>query len=139
MSSTGATPKSSATPYSPSVRVPADHDIVFVSGQLPLDPSGHLTSSRDIADQTRLALEGALAVLRHDGATAADVVKVTLFVRDLRRYDEINSAYLATLKDCRPARSTVEVSSLPRGALVEVEMVAAVPVAPTSPTFGPSK
>jgi len=114
----------SPLPYSPSVTVPARSGLVFVSGQLPLDSSGRVSGSMDIGEQTRLALERALSVLMTNNCTVADIVKVTIYVTALGHYDAINDAYLSIMKDCRPARSMVEVSALPRGASVEVDLIA---------------
>lgn len=120
-------PTPNLIPYTPAVRVHASADLLFISGQLPLDPEAGEIVLTDIVDQTRQALLNALVVINNAGATSDEVVKVTLFVRDLDRYAEINQVYVAVFGRSRPARTTIEVSRLPKDALVEVEMIAAVP------------
>lgn len=120
-------PMLNLVPYSPAVRVQASADLLFVSGQLPVDPEVGDIVLTDIVDQTRQALLNALAVVRNAGASPDDVVKVTLFVRDLDRYAEINQVYVGIFGQSRPARTTVEVARLPKDALVEVEVIASVP------------
>lgn len=114
-------------PYSQAIRVPYMRALLFVSGQLPIssrseDEEGVL----DLQSQYRLALENALAIVRAGGGGPHDVVKATVFLTDLTRYDEFNAVYSEFFDDWRPARSVVQVSGLPRGAPVEVELIAAV-------------
>lgn len=123
-----ATPPAPLGPYSPAIRCRAQCEFVFVSGQLPLDASGGPTG-HDLGAQTRSALANALAVARREGAGPEDVVKITLYTTDISHMDALNEAYADVLGGARPARTTVEVSRLPRGALIEVDLIAAV--APT--------
>ena len=108
-------------PYSQAI----DSDgLVFTAGQIPLDPQTMDLVGETAPEQARQALRNARAVLQAAGASLADVVKVTVFVRDMGQFAAINEVYQEFFREAPPARSVVEVSGLPRGALVEVEMVA---------------
>lgn len=97
---------------------------LFTAGQIPLDPrSGDLVGG-DIEPQTRQVLANLAAVLKEAGGGWNDVVKTTVFLTDMADFPRFNEIYAATLGDARPARSTVQVSALPRGVNVEVELVA---------------
>ncbi len=97
---------------------------VFCSGQVPLDPhSGDLVGG-SIADQTQRCLENLSAVLRAAGASLDDVVKVTAFLLDMGDFPEFNEAYGEFFGDEPPARATVAVAGLPKGAQVEIECIA---------------
>jgi 2-iminobutanoate/2-iminopropanoate deaminase len=98
--------------------------LIFVSGQLPLDPATRAIVPGTAADQFRTALTNAETILASCGAALSDVVKTTVFVTDLSAFDEINAAYAERFGGHAPARSVVEVSRLPRGASVEIELVA---------------
>ncbi|MDQ3951796.1 MAG: RidA family protein, partial [Actinomycetota bacterium] len=99
---------------------------VFCSGQVPLDPQTGELIGGSIADQTRRCLENLSAVLRAAGATLDDVVKVTAFLIDMNDFPEFNEAYGEFFGDEPPARATVAVAGLPKGAEVEVECIAQV-------------
>lgn len=97
---------------------------VYCSGQVPLDPrSGELVGG-SIADQTRRCLENLSAVLSAAGASLDDVVKVTAFLLDMGDFPEFNEAYSEFFGDEPPARATVAVAGLPKGAEVEIECIA---------------
>jgi 2-iminobutanoate/2-iminopropanoate deaminase len=97
---------------------------VLCSGQVPLDPrSGELVGG-SIADQTRRCLENLSAVLLAAGASLDDVVKVTAFLLDMGDFPEFNEAYGGFFGDEPPARATVAVAGLPKGAQVEIECIA---------------
>jgi 2-iminobutanoate/2-iminopropanoate deaminase len=99
---------------------------LFTAGQIPLDPkSGELVTG-DVQAQTRQVLANLAAVLGAAGATWADVVKTTVFLTDMGDFPAFNEIYAATFGDARPARSTVQVTALPRGVNVEVELIAKV-------------
>lgn len=99
---------------------------LFTAGQIPLDAvSGELITG-DVQAQTRQVLANLAAVLAAAGASWADVVKTTVFLTDMGDFPAFNEIYAATFGDARPARSTVQVSALPRGVSVEVELVAKV-------------
>ncbi len=111
-------------PYSAGVRTPAGASLLFVSGQLPLDPlSGEVVPGGLVAQVTR-ALRNGLAVVEAAGSSLRDIVKTTVFVTDLSEFAVVNEAYAEFFQDVRPARAVVEVSRLPRDCAVEVEMVA---------------
>jgi 2-iminobutanoate/2-iminopropanoate deaminase len=98
---------------------------LFCSGQIPLDPKSDQIVSGDIAAQTRRVLDNIAAVLRAEGLTFDDVVKTTIFLTDLGDFQTVNEIYGSYFKQNPPARSTVQVSALPKGANVEIEVIAA--------------
>ena len=100
-------------------------DILFTAGQLPLTPDGDLRDDESVAAQTRQCLENVLAILDSEGLDATDVLKVTIFLDDVDDFDEMNDAYAEFFAEDPPARSAVEVGSVPKGAAVEIEAVAA--------------
>ena len=99
-------------------------DLVFSSGQLPLDPKTGQIVEGDIGVQTRRVLDNLAAVLAASGSDLAHVTKTTVFLTDLNDFNAMNEAYALRFGDHRPARSTVEVSKLARGAKIEIECVA---------------
>lgn len=103
-------------PYTPIVRA---GDWLVVSGQLGLR-DGDLVGG-GVQEQLRQALENLAGLLSGEGASLADVVKTTVFLRHMDDYDRMNEVYVDAFGDHRPARSAVAVAGLPRGALVEVE------------------
>ncbi len=110
-------------PYSQAIRA---GDFVFASGQLGLDPAtGELRAG--IAAQAEQALDNLAAVLEAAGASLADVVKTTIFLADMADFGTVNAIYGARFRDAPPARSTVQVAALPKGGLVEIEMIAYAP------------
>jgi 2-iminobutanoate/2-iminopropanoate deaminase len=97
---------------------------VFTAGQVGLDPaSGALATGIDA--QAELAFSNVAAIVRAAGLTPADIVKVTIFITDLTQFARVNAIYERFVGTSRPARSTVGVSALPLGALIEVEAIAA--------------
>jgi 2-iminobutanoate/2-iminopropanoate deaminase len=109
-------------PYSQAMR---SGRFLFCSGQIPLDPqSGELVSG-DIAAQTRRVLDNIGAILRMEGLTFDSVVKTTIFLTNLGDFQMVNEIYGSYFKHDPPARSTVQISALPRGANVEIEVIAA--------------
>jgi 2-iminobutanoate/2-iminopropanoate deaminase len=108
-------------PYSQAVRA---GDWLFVSGQIPLDPATGQLAGEDAAAQAARALENLGAILRAAGMEYADVVKTTLFLTDLRDFAAVNQVYARYFAERPPARSTVQVSALPKGARVEIEAIA---------------
>lgn len=109
-------------PYSQAVR---SGKFLFCSGQIPLDPRSGQIISGDIAAQTRRVLDNIAAVLRGEGLTLDNVVKTTVFLTDLGDFQTVNEIYGSYFKQDPPARSTVQVSALPKGAKVEIEVIAA--------------
>lgn len=109
-------------PYSQAVRA---GDWVFVSGQLPLDPAGkNMTAS--VAGQTEACLKNLSAILAEAGLTPQDVVKTTVFMTDLGQFAAMNEVYARFFTAPCPARATVQVAALPKGAAVEIEAIAFV-------------
>jgi 2-iminobutanoate/2-iminopropanoate deaminase len=97
---------------------------LFTAGQIPLDPASGAIVPGDVAVQTTRVLANLAAVLGEAGLAWRDVVKTTVFLTDMADFPRFNEIYAATLGDARPARSTVQVSALPKGVNVEVELVA---------------
>jgi 2-iminobutanoate/2-iminopropanoate deaminase len=121
--STGGAP-AAIGPYSQAIR---SGDLVFLSGQIPLDPkSGELVSG-DITAETERVLDNLAAVLEASGCSFADVVKTTIYLLDLGDFQVVNQAYAKRFASSPPARATVQVSALPRGARVEIDAIARVP------------
>jgi 2-iminobutanoate/2-iminopropanoate deaminase len=97
---------------------------LYTAGQIPLDPAGKQVVEGDIVAQTRQVMDNLQAVLAAAGASWKDVVKTTVYLKDLGDFPRMNEVYAAEMGDARPARSTVQVSALPRGVLVEIDLVA---------------
>lgn len=110
-------------PYSQAVRTGS---MLFCAGQIPLDPQSGQIVSQDISDQTRRVMENIGAVLKAEQLTFSDVVKTTVFLTDFADFQTVNEIYGSYFKDQPPARSTVQVSALPKGARVEIEVIAVV-------------
>lgn len=108
-------------PYSQAVRV---GNLIFTAGQIPLDPASGNVVEGDIVAQTRRVMENLSAVLRASGASFAEVVKTTIFLADLGHFSKMNEVYGSYFTSEPPARSTVQVGALPRGVLVEIDMIA---------------
>ena len=107
-------------PYSQAVSA---NGLVFCSGQVALDPGGELVQG-SVSDETRRALENLAAVLHAAGSSTTNVVKVTAYLTDMGDFAEFNEAYGEFFGGEPPARATVGVAALPKGARVEVECVA---------------
>jgi 2-iminobutanoate/2-iminopropanoate deaminase len=108
-------------PYSQAIKT---GDMVFVSGQIPLDPKTGEIVAGDVQDQTRQALNNLKAVLVASGASLSNVVKTTVFITDMGQFAAVNEIYSEFFAADPPARSCVQVGALPRGAEVEVEAIA---------------
>jgi 2-iminobutanoate/2-iminopropanoate deaminase len=108
-------------PYSQAVRV---GNFVFCSGQIPLDPATQQIVAGDITAQTKRVLENVTAVLQAEGLSFENIVKTTIFLTNLGDFQTVNEIYGSYFKSEPPARSTVEVSALPKGAAVEIEVIA---------------
>jgi len=109
-------------PYSQAVR---SGRFLFCSGQIPLDPKSGQIVTGDIATQTRRVLDNIASILRAEGMTFESIVKTTIFLTTLDDFQTVNETYGSYFKQDPPARSTVQVSALPRGANVEIEVIAA--------------
>ena len=108
-------------PYSQAV---VSGNFVFVSGQIPLDPETGKMIEGDIEEKTKRVLENVSAVLESVGLSLKNVVKVTVFITDLSNFEKVNKVYSEFFGDHKPARSFVEVSALPKGAEIEIEVIA---------------
>lgn len=108
-------------PYSQAVSV---GDLVFLSGQIPLDPATGELVDKDIEAATTRVLENIRAVLETEGLTFRHVVKTTVFMKDLSLFPRMNAVYATAFPDNPPARSTVQAAALPRGVSVEIEVIA---------------
>ncbi len=99
--------------------------LVFVSGQLPIDPATGAFPEGGVKEQTRQSLLNASAILQAAGLGLQDVVKTTVFLADMGDFAAMNEVYASFFTEPFPARSAVAVKTLPKGALVEVECIAA--------------
>lgn len=115
-------------PYAQAVRF---GEFLFTSGQIPLTPEGQLVEG-GIEEQTHQVLRNLKAVLAAAGADFRDVVKTTCFLKDMNDFAAFNSVYSSYFGEHTPARSAVEVARLPRDVFVEIELIAAIPVARAS-------
>ena len=97
---------------------------LFTAGQIALDPATGQVVEGDVVAQTKRVLQNLEAVLAAAGASWKDVVKTTVFLQDMKDFPRVNDTYASVMGDARPARSTVQVAGLPRGVLVEIELVA---------------
>ena len=100
-------------PYSQGVKA---ENIIFTSGQLPIDPATGELSKGDIQKETRLCLENVKAVLEAAHGSIEHLVKVTVFVTDINDFSKINEVYAEFFGDHKPARSLIQVAALPKGA-----------------------
>lgn len=109
-------------PYSQAIR---SGDLLFLSGQIALEPAtGEIPAGLSIGEETERVLNNLMAVLEADGATAANVVKTTIYLTDLGWFQEVNEVYGRYFREDPPARATIQVSALPKGARVEIEAIA---------------
>jgi len=110
-------------PYEQAIKV---GEFVYASGQIPLDPKTGNVVDGDIRIQTRRALENLKAVVDAAGSSLERVVKTTVFLKNIGDFTAMNEVYAEFLGAAKPARSTVAVADLPRGALVEIDLIALV-------------
>lgn len=110
-------------PYSQGV---VANGFLFTAGQIALDPATGQMSTGTVGEQTEIVMGNLAAVLREVGATWDDVVRATVYLHDMAAFPQVNEVYGRWLGEARPARSTVQVSALPRGALVEIDLIVAV-------------
>lgn len=109
-------------PYSQAIQV---GNLVYTSGQLPIDPATGVFAEGGIREQTRQSLANVKAILEEAGMSMNQVVKTTVFLADMGDFAEMNSVYAEFFAAPYPARSAVAVKTLPKGALVEIEVLAA--------------
>ena len=108
-------------PYSQAIRA---NGFLYVSGQVALDPKTGEMTGGDIGQQTERALENVKGILEAAGSNLHHVVKTTVFLKDMNDFAAMNEVYAKHFTSAAPARSTVEVSRLPKDALVEIEVIA---------------
>lgn len=108
-------------PYSPAVKV---GNMLFVSGQLPIDPEDGSIVGEDIKKQTKQVLENLKALLELYSYTLKNIVKTTVFLKDMNDFAIFNQVYAEYFKEEFPARSCVEVACLPKNATIEIEAIA---------------
>ena len=109
-------------PYSQAIKV---GDLVFCSGQIPIDPVTGEFVSQDVAEQTKQVLKNLSAVLEAAGSGLGKVVKTTVFLADMGDFAAMNDVYGQFFSENKPARATVQAARLPRDAKVEIECIAA--------------
>jgi 2-iminobutanoate/2-iminopropanoate deaminase len=119
-----STPEAPAAigPYSQAVRCA---DLLFVSGQIPIDPAGGGIAPDEIEAQTRQVLANLTAIIRAAGLNAADVVKCTCFLKDMADFERFNAVYAEVFADNPPARECVQVARLPKDVRVEISAICA--------------
>ena len=110
-------------PYSQAVKT---GNLVFCSGQIPVNPATNTIEAASVEDQTRQAITNLANVLAAAGAGLSDVVKTTVFIKNMADFAAVNGVYAELFGATRPARSCVEVARLPKDVLVEIEAIAAV-------------
>ena len=108
-------------PYSQAIRA---NGFVFLSGQIPLDPKTQQVIEGDVSAQTERVIENLKAVVEAAGSSLERVVKTTVFLTDMREFAEMNEVYSRYFAAHKPARSTVEVSRLPKNVRVEIDLIA---------------
>ena len=108
-------------PYSQAIQV---GNLVYTSGQIPIDPATGTFVEGGIKEQTRQSLSNVRAILEEAGLTMANVIKTTVFLADMADFAEMNAVYAEFFTEPYPARSAVAVKTLPKGALIEIEVVA---------------
>ena len=108
-------------PYSQAIQV---GNLVYTSGQIPIDPATGVFVEGGIKEQTHQALLNVKAILEENGLSMNDIVKTTVFMADMNDFADMNAVYAEFFTEPYPARSAVAVKTLPKGALVEIEVVA---------------
>ena len=107
-------------PYSQAIQV---GNLVYTSGQLPIDPATGQFPEGGIKEQTRQSLKNIQAILQGGGLSMTSVVKTTVFMADMNDFADMNAVYAEFFSEPYPARSAVAVKTLPKGALVEIEVI----------------
>ena len=111
-------------PYSQAIKA---GNLLFCSGQIPLDPkTGEMVGAGDVRLQAKQVMANLAAVLKAGGSSFANVVKTTIYLKDLADFGAVNEIYGSHFAEAPPARATVQVAGLPRGALVEIDAIAVV-------------
>ena len=110
-------------PYSQAIRA---NNLLFISGQIPLDPVSGTMLEGTIGEQTTRVMDNIKAIVEAAGGTIDSIVKTTIFLTDLAHFQEVNGVYGSFFSDPPPARATIQVGALPLGAGVEIEAAAAL-------------
>jgi 2-iminobutanoate/2-iminopropanoate deaminase len=110
-------------PYAQAIKA---NGFVYTAGQIPLDPKSGNIVGGEITAQTRQVLENLKAILQASGSSLDRVVKATVFLKNIADFTAMNEVYAEYLGPAKPARSTVAVAELPRGALIEIDLVALI-------------
>ena len=120
-----STPKAPAAigPYSQAIRV---GNLVYTSGQIPIDPATGSFVEGGIKEQTHQSITNVKAILEEAGTSMANVIKTTVFMADMADFADMNGVYAEFFSEPFPARSAVAVKTLPKGALVEIEVIAEI-------------
>jgi 2-iminobutanoate/2-iminopropanoate deaminase len=120
-----------AGPYHPAVRF---GNLLFGSGQIPMDPATGALQEGDMRRQTQRVLDHIHAILAHENLEPSHVVKTTIYLVDLKDFTVVNEVYASFFQGSFPARSTVQVAGLPKGARIEIEFIAHYPEEQTTPS-----
>lgn len=110
-------------PYSQAIKV---GNFIFISGQIPIDPNTGEVIDGDIKEQTRRVLENIKGILESVSCSLNNIVKTTVFLKNLDDFSSMNEVYATYFSENPPARSTIEVSKLPRGVSIEIEAIAII-------------
>lgn len=111
-------------PYSQGIKA---GNTIYVSGQLPINPAtGELYKGNDIKEETRISLMNVKAILEQAGSSLKDVVKCTVFIKDMNQFGQINEMYAEIFGETKSARVCVEVARLPKDANVEIDAIAVI-------------
>lgn len=112
-------------PYSQAL-IASGQKMVFISGQIPLDPNTMQVVGHDVREQTKVVLKNLLAVVAASGASCASVVKTTVYLKNMQDFAVVNEEYARVFHEHKPARACVEVARLPKDVLVEIDAIAVV-------------
>lgn len=118
--STESAPKAIG-PYSQAIKA---NGLVFVSGQIPLDPSTGQLISGSIATQVKQVIANISAILKASGSDLSKVVKTTVYLKDMKDFDEMNQTYAEFFTETKPARATVQAAALPKNVSIEIDAIA---------------
>jgi 2-iminobutanoate/2-iminopropanoate deaminase len=110
-------------PYSQGMKV---GNLLFLSGQIPVDPETNEVVENDIVAQTDQVMKNIKAILENQQLSIESIVKTTIFIKDMDQFTAVNEEYGRHLGEHRPARSTVEISRLPKDVLIEIEVIASL-------------
>ena len=125
MSKTIITTDQAPAPIGPYNQATRSGNFLFISGQICIDPSSGELKNKDIQDETQQVMKNLQAILKQASMDFSHVVKTTIFITDMKQFEEINEVYGQFFESSYPARETVEVSALPKFVNVEISMIAA--------------